>query len=662
MVGGFLQQLNPQQLAAATHSAGPVLVVAGPGSGKTRVITHRVAWLLGEGVPPERIIGVTFTKRAAEEMRRRVRDLAGSAADRVWLGTFHHACARLLHESGRRFTIYDRDDQTRTVRAALQDVLGSERSRLVRPASVVGVIAACKAQGLGPDDLAAVLEQGLPEPGAGYAAARRRLREEAGFEFEAVLAPVFARYQERLGEAGAMDFDDLLLETARWLRDLPVARAYADRFLHVLVDEFQDVNAVQYDLVRLWGALTTNITAVGDPDQAIYAWRGADWRVLGRFEADFPHRRLILLEQNYRSTQSILDLADAVIRDSPGHYPRRLWTERGEGVPAPLWAVADPGAEARLVAEEAARLVGEEGFSPRDCVVLYRTNAQSRPFEAALFRHGLPYRVLRRPPFFERAEVKDVLAYLRLAANPRDEAAFLRAVAVPRRGVGARSQATFLAWARQVGASPGEAAAAGRFPPGLGGRAATWLAAFGALLRELAGPLPVAEAVRRVVEGADFPAYLAASGPAEYQSRMDNLAQLAAAAAEFDARDAQGALVAGFLEEVALLSDADVRDLGSEAVTLGTFHAAKGLEFRAVFLTGLEEGYLPHRRSLEEEEWEEADSPARGEERRLFFVGITRAKDRVYLTYCAYRGFEEREPSRYLEQIPSHLLDRCATE
>jgi DNA helicase-2/ATP-dependent DNA helicase PcrA len=657
----ILKDLNPSQKEAVTHPLGPLLVVAGPGSGKTRVITHRVAWLLRQGVPAERMLAVTFTKRAAEEMRRRVADLTGQSSEAVWLGTFHAECARILHEAGRRFTIYDRDDQGKIIRQALKRVLGAERAQMVKARPVIDVISACKVNGFTSDELAKMVTDEDFHPGGGYEGARRRLRKTAHFDFESMIQPVYAEYEEAMRAAGALDFDDLLLETVKFLRgDRRAALRYADRFLHVLVDEFQDVNAIQYELVCLLGGMHGNITVVGDPDQAIYAWRGADRRIMQRFENDFLHHKLVLLEQNYRSMQTILDIADAVIRDNPGHYERKLWTERGKGEKAELFTGDEAWDEGKFVATEVKRLISEEGHAARDCAVLFRTNAQSRVFESALFEEGIPYRVMRRPPFFDRAVVRDVLVYLRLAVNPRDTVAFSRAVNTPRRGVGPKSQAMLLTWANERGMPPGDAvrdAVRGLLPTGLQARAADGVRAFAGVMAGLSAKMgSAADAVSQVIEAAEFEAYVAASGAGEYQDAMDNLRQLEAAALEHDRSGRTAPGVEGFLEEIALMADADSRDPQVDAVSLGTFHAAKGLEFRAVFLTGIADGILPHRRSLEDEEMAGEEVSGHGEEQRLFFGGITRAKDRLYLSYHRMTNWEILEPSRFLKLVPRDCL------
>ncbi|HEX7541110.1 MAG TPA: UvrD-helicase domain-containing protein [Anaerolineales bacterium] len=635
----FLDKLNPQQRQAVTAGAGPVLVLAGPGSGKTRVLTQRVAYLIAyEGVRPYQMLAVTFTNKAAREMSNRVRDILGELpADGLWLGTFHSICARLLRRESEHlpfdasFVIYDEDDQQRVVKGAIRDLNLDEKT--YRPQSVHGAISRAKNELIFPEDY----------PTQTY-------RDE-------VVKRVYKRYQELLKQNNAVDFDDLLLWTAHLLSEFPVVREkYAQRFHHVLVDEFQDTNFAQYVLLKHLAAGHNNIFVVGDPDQSVYRWRGADYRNVQRFEQDFPDAQVILLEQNYRSKQTILDAAMAVIDRNPHRRRKSLFTERGAGEKLFYYEALDDYSEAAFVVDTIASLVASQTCEPGDCAVMYRTNAQSRLLEEAFLQARLPYRLVGAQRFYGRREVKDIIAYLRLVHNPADEISLDRVINLPPRGIGDKTVLAFHTAARGANTSPAALlmdlarGAASPFWPQFTGRAALPLADFGALLSNWRAEAPgatVTELFDRIAKDINYQAYVD-DGTDEGAERWENVQELRRLTVEYESRT-----LTDFLENVALISDQDTLVEGKNAPTLLTLHAAKGLEFGAVFIVGLDDGILPHSRSFDEPE-------AMEEERRLFYVGITRAKDRLYLLRALRRGgrgyAEETLPSRYLDDIPPELL------
>jgi DNA helicase II / ATP-dependent DNA helicase PcrA len=635
----FLDQLNPQQKKAVTAGNGPVLVLAGPGSGKTRVLTQRVAYLIAqEGVRPYRILAVTFTNKAAREMQTRVEKLLGKDATQgMLLGTFHSICARLLRREaeslplGSNFVIFDTDDQQRIVKGIIRELNLNEK--LYRPASVHASISNAKNELIRADDY----------PATTY-------RDE-------VVKRVYAEYQKRLVASNAVDFDDLLLYTARLLEDNPVVREkYARRFEHVLVDEFQDTNLAQYTLVKHLSSAHRNIFVVGDPDQSIYAWRGADWRNVQRFEQDFPDAQVILLEQNYRSRQTILDAAMGVINRAPNRKRKQLFSERGAGERIYYYEAPDDYGEASFVVDSIAGLVASHDFEPGDCAVMYRTNAQSRLLEEAFLQARLPYRLVGAQRFYGRREVKDIIAFLRLVHNPADEASLDRVINVPPRGLGDKTLTTLHSVARQHDTSAGTLLfdlARGSDSPfwaQFTGRSVAALADFGAALANwhaAAPALTVSELFDRIVADLNYKAYIDDDSE-EGADRWENVQELRRLALEFSTRTLDE-----FLENVALVADQDTIKENVNAPTLLTLHAAKGLEFGAVFIVGLDDGTLPHSRSFDEPEQME-------EERRLFYVGLTRAKERLYLVRAVQRGgrgyAEETYPSRFLDDIPQDLL------
>jgi len=635
----FLNKLNPQQRLAVTAGAGPILVLAGPGSGKTRVLTQRVAYLIAnQGVRPSQMLAVTFTNKAAREMSKRVSNILGELpADGLWLGTFHSICARLLRREGEhlpfddRFVIYDEDDQLRVVKGAIRDLNLDEKT--YRPQSVHGAISRAKNELIFPETY----------PTQTY-------RDE-------VVKRVYQRYQELLKQNNAVDFDDLLLWTAHLLSEFPAVREkYAQRFQHVLVDEFQDTNFAQYTLLRHLASVHGNIFVVGDPDQSIYRWRGADYRNVQRFEQDFPEAQVILLEQNYRSKQIILDAAMAVIDRNPHRRRKSLFTERGAGEKLFYYEALDDYSEAAFVVDTIAGLVASRTCEPGDCAVMYRTNAQSRLLEEAFLQARLPYRLVGAQRFYGRREVKDIIAYLRLVHNPADEISLDRVINIPPRGIGDKSILTLHTIAREANTSPSEVLMdlargdASPFWPQITGRMALPLAEFGALLLNWRGEAQratVTELFDLIAKDINYQASLD-DGTDEGAERWENVQELRRLTVEYESRT-----LTDFLENVALISDQDTLVEGKNAPTLLTLHAAKGLEFRTVFIVGLDDGILPHSRSFDEPE-------AMEEERRLFYVGITRAEDRLYLLRALRRGgrgyAEETLASRYLEDIPPELL------
>jgi ATP-dependent DNA helicase UvrD/PcrA len=634
----FLDKLNRQQKNAVTAGNGPVLVVAGPGSGKTRVLTQRIAYLIAvEGVRPWQILAVTFTNKAAKEMEARVKSLLpDQAIEGIMLGTFHSICARILRRESEHlpiesnFVIFDSDDQERIVKSVIRGLNINEK--LYRPASVHAAISRAKNELIGPDDY----------PTTTY-------RDE-------VVKRVYVEYQKRLISSNAVDFDDLLVYTARLLEDNPTVRdKYAQRFRHVLVDEFQDTNLAQYALVRQLASFNRNIFVVGDPDQSIYAWRGADWRNLQRFEQDFPDAQIVLLEQNYRSHQNILDAAMGVINRARNRRRKQLFTERGKGEKIFFYEAPDDYAEAAFVVDGIAQLVASRQFEPGDCAVMYRTNAMSRLLEEAFLQARLPYRLVGAQRFYGRREVKDIICFLRLIHNPADEASLDRVINVPPRGIGDKTLLTLHNVARQNNTSPGmvllDLARGSDSPywPSFTGRATISLADFGGMLANWRAAAPsrtTAELFDRIVIDLNYKQYIDDESE-EGVDRWENVQELRRLAVEYSMRPLDE-----FLENVALVSDQDTMTEGN-VPTLLTLHAAKGLEFGAVFIVGLDDGILPHSRSFDEPEQME-------EERRLFYVGITRAKDRLYLIRAIQRGgrgmADETYPSRFLDDLPSDLL------
>lgn len=635
----FINKLNPQQRSAVTAADGPVLVVAGPGSGKTRVLTQRIAYLIAhEGVRPWQILAVTFTNKAAKEMDERVKSILNEqATEGMMLGTFHSICARILRREAEHlpiesnFVIFDSDDQQSLTKAIIREMNLNEK--LYRAQSVHASISRAKNELITPDDF----------PINTY-------RDE-------VVKRVYTEYQKRLIASNAVDFDDILVYTAQLMEDnIPVREKYAQRFRHVLVDEFQDTNLAQYALVKHLASHHKNIFCVGDPDQSIYAWRGADYRNIRRFEQDFPDAQTILLEQNYRSHQNILDVAMGVIDRAKNRRKKRLFSDRGAGEKIFFYEARDDYGEASFVVDTIAQLVASGDFEPKDCAVMYRTNAMSRLLEEAFLQARLPYKLVGAQRFYGRREVKDMIAFLRLAHNPADEAALGRIINVPPRGIGEKTLTTLHMVARQNNTNAGYVllnlahGSESNFYKSFTGRAAVPLADFGAMLANwhaLTKTATVAELFDRIVRDVNYKEYIVEDDSEESLDRWENVQELKRLALEYDTRTLDE-----FLENVALIADQDTLT-DANAPTLLTLHAAKGLEFGAVFIVGLDDGIIPHSRSFDEPEQME-------EERRLFYVGITRAKDRLYLLRAIQRGgrgmAEETFPSRFMDDIPADML------
>jgi len=634
-----LGQLNPKQREAVEAPAGPTLVVAGPGSGKTRVLTHRVAYLTERiGISPYRIMAVTFTNKAAREMKERLHGLLGyQILGEITIGTFHSICARILRREaqhlpyGRDFAIYDQGDQVSLIRQCLRELNLDDSD--FSPRSIQNSISRAKSQMIGPTE---------------YVPAR--------YEHEAV-ARVYRRYQRLLLENNALDFDDLLMVTVQLLRgNKEVLDKYRRQYQHILVDEFQDTNVSQYAILKLLAGRHGNLFVVGDEDQSIYAWRGADFRNVERFRGDYKDVKVILLEQNYRSTQTILDAAHNVISRNVQRVPKKLWTENDPGSPVTALEAYDEQEEAQYVLEEIERLIAEDGYSQGDLAVMYRTNAQSRALEEVFVRGGVPYKLVGATRFYERREIKDALAYLRVIHNPRDGVSLRRIINVPRRSIGRKTIDQLELWAESHGVSLFEAMQMLRQHEDapVGGRGRTSLIGFLELLEELIAvrrELSVLELLDLVLDLTGYGSYVR-DGSDEGEERWENINELRGVAREYSSLPLEESLTT-FLEEVALVSDVDNLEEQAQAPCLLTLHMAKGLEFPVVFIVGLEEGVLPHQRSMETPEELE-------EERRLFYVGITRAKDRLYLVHTFRRALfgrdELSEPSRFLADIPSELL------
>jgi DNA helicase II / ATP-dependent DNA helicase PcrA len=634
----YLADLNPAQREAVLATEGPLLVVAGAGSGKTRVLTYRVAHLINAcGVKPNEILAITFTNKAAGEMRERLGDLLGPLANAIWILTFHAACGRILRREAPRlgyrsnFTIYDSADQVRLTKACLEE-LERDPKRFV-PRGIHAQISAAKNQLVTPAEYA----------------------ERVASFYDQTVAEVYDLYQRRMFASNAVDFDDLLMLTVQVLERFPEARErWQKAFRYVLVDEYQDTNHAQYRLLQLLAEKHRNVCAVGDPDQSIYAFRGADIRNILEFERDFGETRTIALEQNYRSTNSILGSANSLIEHNRERKPKNLWSDLGEGEPVRVLEVEDEHAEARFVAAEIAMLV-EEDYSGSEIAVFYRTNAQSRVLEDVLVRQGVAYQVIGGPRFYERAEVKDVIAYLQAIDNPYDAVSLQRIANRPRRGIGDASLARLQTHADAFGLSLWEALPQAE-DAGVSGAPLRAVQQFLGLLQSLmAGALDmeVPEVIERVLEQSGYLESLRAERTIEAQGRIENLQELVGVAQEYQ-HTAQEPSLSGFLQEISLYSDQDAIRGEQSLVTLMTLHNAKGLEFRAVFMIGMEEGIFPHARSIEEQGLEE--------ERRLAYVGMTRAKERLVLTHASARSlYGSRSynlPSRFLDELPPEGVDR----
>lgn len=637
----LVEGLNPAQRDAVEHRGGPLLIVAGAGSGKTRVLTRRIAHLLATGdCEPGEIVAITFTNKAAGEMKERVAELVGPQARAMWVSTFHRACVRILRAEGKllgltsTFTIYDQADSLRLMTLVLREL--DVNPKQFTPRSVLAQVSNAKNELIDYEDYAS----------------------RAATPTEQVVAQAYAEYQRRLIAANACDFDDLISNTVALLQLHPGVREhYRRRFRHVLVDEYQDTNHAQYVLIRELVGDSGQLCVVGDADQSIYAFRGATMRNIEEFERDYPSARTIVLEQNYRSTQRILTAANAVIVNNPGRREKRLWSDSGDGEVVTGYVADDEHDEASFIVNEIDRL-GDEGLArPNDVAIFYRTNAQSRSIEDILVRTGMPYRVVGGVRFYERREVRDALAYLRVLANPEDEVSLRRILNVPKRGIGDRAEGAVVFLAQRERITFAAALERAEESPGIATRSLTAIRGFTALMANLRtlveSGAPPDTVLQAILEQSGYLAELQESTDPQDETRVENLAELESVAHEFTIAEPDGTLV-DFLERVSLVADADdIPDSDGGVVTLMTLHTAKGLEFPVVFLTGMEDGVFPHVRSL-------GDPQELAEERRLAYVGITRARERLYVTRSMMRsawGAPSFNPaSRFLDEIPADVL------
>jgi DNA helicase-2/ATP-dependent DNA helicase PcrA len=642
-----LSELNQKQQEAVQAIKGPVLILAGPGSGKTRVITQRVAYLIKVvGINPRRILAVTFTNKAAKEMVERLDKLVPSSIKDLTVGTFHAICARILRIEGKaigiapEFVIYDGDDQMAVIKRGMQELNLDPKQHA--PQAIASAISNAKSKMISPSDYV----------------------KHSRSYFEEVIGRVYERYEKNLIESKALDFDDLLLKTVGLFRKHPeVLARYQERYIHVMVDEFQDTNLVQYELIKQIGEKYRNICVVGDPDQSIYSWRSADLRNILSFEHDYPDAKVVLLEQNYRSTKNILETASNVISVNQKRKAKRLWTENDAGERTMVVEAYTEQEEAQFVVREIEQLMAKGKFRLGDFAVMYRTNAQSRVLEEAFIRYGVPYRLVAGTRFYERREVKDVIAYFRLIQNPQDSVSLQRIINVPGRGIGNTTVAKLSAWAQSMGASVYDAlrllvdfkqkkdANAEEMP--FDGRAGDALARFSEMMVEFiekSQNTNLVELFDFVVESSNYKQFTL--NEPDGADRWENILELRTVAQQYRELSPREALAA-FLESVALVSDVDGYDATLDRVTLITLHQAKGLEFPVVFIVGVEEKLLPHIRSMDDPDQLE-------EERRLCYVGITRAKQRLYLLHAFRRTFMGQStvnpPSRFLEDIPKHLI------
>lgn len=640
----ILAGLNPEQADAVTCTEGPLLILAGAGSGKTRVLTHRIAFLIKEkGVPPESILAITFTNKAAGEMKERLEQMIGPVVAQMWVSTFHSACVRMLRRDAdilgykRTFTIYDASDQRTLLKEILKELSMDEKKFPVR--SIQSTISRAKNQLYTPEMFD---------------------REASGF-YDTKVAQVYYRYQENLKKNNGMDFDDLLMQAVILLsKSTQVLNFYQNRFQYVLVDEYQDTNHAQYMFVKLLTENHRNLCVVGDDDQSIYGWRGADLNNILDFEKDYPEAKVIKLEQNYRSTKNILQAANQVISYNRGRKGKALWTENLEGEKVTIYFALSERAEADFIAEEIRKIQSEENRSLDDFAVFYRTNAQSRVIEECFMRYGLPYNIVGTLRFYDRREIKDLIAYLRVLVNPADTLSMTRVINVPRRGIGQVSWARLQGYAEQQGITVSQALLEVDKIPKLG-RVKGAALELGQMLETLGqqqDKVTVTKTVMDVLSMTGYLAELEEEKTEEAYMRIENIQEFLSVTQEYD-RDNPDAHLTGFLENIALIAEIDTYAEGGGSVVLMTLHTAKGLEFPVVFVSGLEEGVFPHSRSLSSE-------PETEEERRLFYVGMTRAREKLYLTHTMqrtlYGNTVANEPSRFLGEIPEDYVEKKEQE
>jgi DNA helicase-2/ATP-dependent DNA helicase PcrA len=651
-----LEDLNPVQREAVEHRDGPLLILAGAGSGKTRVLTYRIAHLIAQGIEPWNILAITFTNKAAQEMRERVDALVGSEGRGLWVATFHSACIRILrseieHLPGytRSFVIYDSGDQQAVIKSCMKELDLDDKK--FPPRAIGGAISDAKNKLLDPESFS----------------------QKATDYFEQKVEKVYTLYQKKLKTNNALDFDDIIMLTVRLFRENPEILAhYQDKFRYILVDEYQDTNHAQYALVNLLAKKYRNLCVVGDDDQSIYMFRGADVQNILDFERDYPEAKVLKLEQNYRSTQRILEAANAVVRNNTERKEKSLWTENQEGNPLIYYVADNEHDEARYIAERIQRLRNVEGRRFNDFAILYRTNAQSRVIEERFMKEGIPYRVFSGLKFYERMEIKDILAYLRILHNPSDQVSFSRILNAPKRGLGQSTLDKILEYTNEQGMPVLDAIMEADYIPDLQARAKKPLLGFAHLMQELkilaSTESSVTNIVEEILKRTGYWEILLAEKTPEAEARAENVREFLSVTAEYDEKAADLAIagieevegeetftpgLAGFLEQVALVAQIDALDQGEEAAVMMTIHSAKGLEFPVVFLGGMEEGIFPSSRSM-------LDPTLLAEERRLCYVAITRAREKLYLTYAGQRMLYGRtqynRPSEFFEEIPQHLL------
>lgn len=635
--------LNPQQAEAVINTEGPMLIMAGAGSGKTKVLTCRVANLLQKGVRPYRILAITFTNKAAAEMRERVNNMSGPAAKDVWLFTFHAFCARFLRMEidklpgyGGNFAIYDTADSQNLIKQILKEMNLDDKR--FQPSGILSRISNAK---------------NALQDAAAFA-------RQAGDFYEQKVADIYSRYEQKLQLNNALDFDDLLMLSIKLLQEnKEVREKYQDRFDYLLVDEYQDTNHVQYLLTKILAEKHRNICVVGDADQSIYGWRGADIQNILDFEKDYPDAKVIKLEQNYRSTQIILDAANAVIENNTGRKPKNLWTDNKGGAEITYFCANDGRDEARFVIEQVQNLQQTKGKKLGDMAVLYRTNAQSRIFEEMLVKSGISYNMVGSLKFYERKEIKDIIAYLRVIFNPADSLSLLRIINVPKRGIGDASLAKIQAYAAANNVSLFEAVSNAAAIDGLSSRFVSKLDDLSRIIFEMMNQIdeiPVANLINLLLNETGYVKELENENTPQSQNRIQNLNEFITFAQEFDENEEERTLE-NFLASVALVSDIDESEIDSDAITLMTLHSAKGLEFPIVFIVGMEENIFPSAQAIKKE-WE--DDSKMEEERRLCYVGITRAKEKLYLSSAKARTIygedQYNKPSRFLFEIPQNLI------